>query len=1181
MRFLPALPRSSAWLLLPFGLVLLLAGCSPEAPSEDTLFKKHGPEKTGLDFVNAIEEDTSTFNLVDYYYIYNGAGVAVGDINGDDLPDVYFSGNQVDGRLYVNQGNLQFTEGTEAAGLEHGGWETGVTFADVNANGHLDLYICRAGPYPADERTNLLYLNNGDGTFRERAEAYGIADTSASTQAAFFDYDKDGDLDLFLANHSNHVSNPNDIRSLDTDGTGKGADRLYRNDGNGTFTDVTVDARIVHPGMSLGVGINDLNGDGWEDLYVTNDFMANDYLYLNNGDGTFDERGAEVLKHHSYAAMGNDLADVNNDGRVDVMVVDMWPPDNERRKRMSYPLGERSFRRALNAGYHPQYWRNTLQINNGVIVNGAPSFGEVGQYAGVEASGWSWAPLFGDFDLDGRRDLWITNGYRRAMIDLDFIDEYVHLQRQHGVEASENRIKQKANQMYAVPRANHIYRNEEGLSFENVSEEWGSTDPSFSNGGAYADLDNDGDLDLVVNNIDDPASLYENTVRDSSFLKVHLTGPEQNTRGVGAEIRVFCADRVQRRHQAVSRGYQSSVSYPVHFGLGECPVADSLRVRWPDGATQRLTDIPAGQTLRLDYEDAIPGTHPSPSMPNDVLLRPARGDTPLDHEHEEEPFRDFQRQCLLPHKHSQAGPGVAVGDVNGDGLEDVFLGGAYRHSGSLFVQQPDGSFNPSPLGEEPYYAEDMGPLFFDADSDGDLDLYVASGSNEFASGSEHLQDRLYLNDGDGSFSRTANALPDLSTSTFSVQAADYDRDGDLDLFVGGRLQPRKYPAPGRSYVLQNDGGSFSDVTRSVAPMLQDIGMVTDALWTDFNNDGWIDLIVVGEFMSIRFFQNTGGQFRDVTDETGLQYTSGWWNSIVGADFDADGDTDYVVGNLGLNTRYEASPEEPVRLYADDFDRNRHIDPILTHVVQGEEVPVVRRDRLVTQLPRMKQRFSDYESYANASITDLFSEEQLEAARTLRATRFKSSFVENLGDGEFRIRGLLPSAQLAPLYGLLPDDVDGDGHLDLLAVGNSYAPDVITGRHDALIGVVLRGDGSGTFEAVPHQKSGFFVDGDAKGLARFHRPDGVPLYIATQNDDSTRVFTSMTRGRDRTVQPRPMDAWAEIARTDTTIQRHEFRYGHGYLSQSSRRLHVPPGTREVTLYSYTGESRTVSLTSSPE
>jgi len=1163
----------------PCLLVLVLGACGSDPPP--SLFVQHGPDATGLGFVNAIEGDTATYSPIEYYYLFNGAGVAVGDVTGDSLPDLYFSGNQVDGRLYRNEGDLRFTDVTAGSGIDHDSWATGVTFADVNGDGHLDLYVCRAGPHPPERRANLLYVNDGDGTFTERADEFGIADTSASTHAVFFDYDKDGDLDLFLANHSNAVSEPNHIRPIVTDGTGKGNDRLYRND-DSTFTDVTVEAGIVYPGMTLGVAVNDINGDGWEDIYVSNDFLAHDYLYVNDGDGTFTERGTDVLKHHSYAAMGTDMGDVNNDGRVDIVTVDMWPPDNEARKRMSIPMSQETFRRMLDAGYHPQYWRNTLQINNGLNVNGTLSFSDVGHYAGIEATGWSWAPLLADFDQDGRRDLWITNGYRRAMIDMDFLSDSYRFEQRYGNEGGKTKIEQRANtDLYTLKRVDQVFRNTGGYSFEPVSEKWGVTDESFSNGAAYADLDSDGDLDMVVNRIDQPVGLYENTASDSSFLKVRLRGAGDNTRGLGASLRLYCDDRLQRRHHTVSRGYQSSVGYPVHFGLGTCTVADSLRVRWPDGATQLLTDVDAGQTLTLRRRAARPGTATPPSLPTDRLLTPARTETDLTHRHDEEPFNDFKRQRLLPHKHSRTGPGIAVGDVNGDGLEDAVIGGSFRQSTRLLLQRRDGTFDERALGTEPYYPEDTAVLLFDADGDGDLDLYLGAGSSEFPSDSEHLQDRLYLNDGTGSFTLAPDALPDLTSSTGSVTAADYDEDGDLDLFVGGRLRPGEYPLSPRSYLLRNDDGQFVDVTQSAAPPLQRVGMVTSALWTDFNTDGRVDLLVTGEFMPIRFFENTDSGFRDVTDQTGLPNMTGWWNSITGGDFDRDGDTDYVVGNLGLNTRYEASPSQPVSLYAGDFDHNRHVDPILTHYVQGTEVPIHRRNELLTQLPGLRKTFPDYESYATATLSDLLSKEQREEARTFRATRFESTYLENRGDGRFRARALPTSAQLAPLYGLLTTDVTGDGYLDVLTVGNSYAPDVLTGRHDAFVGLLLRGDGTGDFEAVSHRESGFFVDGDGTGLVRLHAPDGRPLYLAGQNDDSTHVFRQTEASPLRTIRPGPQAAYAEVRFEDGTVQRRELYYGSGYLSQSSRRLLLPPNAESVTLHTYDGTTRTGDVVSPGE
>lgn len=1169
---------------------MLLFGCAAEVPPADTLFVLRSPRATGLEFINAIQEDDSSFNLVDYYYVYNGAGVAVGDVNGDSLPDVYFTGNMVSSRLYLNRGSLHFEDVTDEAAVATQGWSTGATFADVDGDGDLDLYVSRAGPHPAAGRTNLLFINEGADNatdaprFSERAASFGLADTSHSTQAAFFDYDKDGDLDVFLLNHSNEPT-PNRIRPLLTDGSAPDTDRLYRNDGDAGFTNVSTAAGIRYPGLSLGLTVSDLDGDGWEDVYVANDFMASDYVYLNNRDGTFSERGAELFKHYSYAAMGADIADINNDGWVDVAVVDMRPPDNEQQKRMAYPMNYDFFQWSLSEGYHPQYWRNTLQVSNGLNAAGRLTFSDVGQFAGVDATDWSWSPLFADFDNDGLLDLWITNGYRRAVIDMDFIGSFAKLQFRDGLEGSSQATREMARQMYDLARTDQVFRNKtpagaaQAVSFDHVSDEWGITEAGFSNGAAYADFDRDGDLDMIVSRIDDAPAFFENRSVGTRSLIIYLRGAGLNTFGLGADVRIFCGGRMQHRHQSVTRGYQSSMDYAMHFGLGSCTSVDSLRVDWPDGSTQRLASIATNQALTLDQADAAPAQR-MPRTPPTGLLAEAGASMGLSHRHREEAYDDFDRQRLLPHQHSRSGPGVAVGDVNGDGREDMYVGGAFRQPGRLFIQQHDGAFAGTAIvSEGKHFEEDTGALFFDADGDGDLDLYVASGSNEFQNRSPYLQDRLYLNDGRANFSLAADALPDLRTSTSCVRSADYDADGDLDLFVCGRLRPLAYPMPGRSYLLRNDGGTFADVTDEIAPQLREAGMVTDALWTDFDDDGRFDLMVVGEFMPIRFFRSGNNGFTDASTDTGLGPSVGWWNSIAAGDFDRDGDTDYVVGNLGLNSRFTASVDEPISVYARSFDFNGDIDPILTQFLQGEEVPVVSYDDFMGQLPGMKLAYPTYEMYATATIRQIFEPRQLEQALTYRATRFENSYIENLGSGLFRMDALPAAAQLSPLHGLVVDDVDGDGSLDLLAVGNFYGPEVITGRHDALVGLYLRGDGRGGFDAIPHAESGFFVDGDARGLAILRGKDGDPLYVATQNNDLLRTFvparSASARGASQqVVSPRPLDVAADITYEDGATQRLELYYGSGYLSQSSRRFLVPGDAAKVTLYGSDGSMREI-------
>ncbi|MFH5883372.1 VCBS repeat-containing protein [Halalkalibaculum sp. DA3122] len=1158
---------------------LLLIGCQ-KSDTSTQLFQRLSPEQTGIHFSNDIEENSS-LNMFELFYLYNGGGVAIGDINNDSLPDIFFSGNMVSNRLYLNKGDFKFEEITESAGLLDEGWSTGVNFVDINHDGYLDLYVCRSGKAPPEQRKNRLYINNGDLTFTERAEEFGIADTGYSTQSAFFDYDKDGDLDLYLLNHSNEELQPNRIKELVTDGSGTGNDRLYQNNGDGTFRDVTSEVGIVYPGMGLGLGISDLDNDGWEDIYVANDFLANDYLYINNKDGTFREVGSDALKHHSLSSMGSDLSDLNNDGWIDILVVDMLSPGYEKRRRMSDPMSYAYFERSLEAGYHPQYLRNMLQLNNGTTHEGTLSFSEIGQYAGVQATGWSWAPLAADFDNDGYRDLWITNGYLRGVVDEDLIRQRINLERRYGRERAREEISKALQNIYDYKRTDALYRNNGDLTFEEKSGTWKSGNPTYSNGAAYADLNNDGTLDMVVNHINEKAGIYRNNGEGNNYLSVKLEGPDKNRYGLGTEIKLYCGDAVQTVKHNVSRGYQSSVEYPIHFGLGNCESVDSLRVIWPDGHSERLEKIVVNQQIAVDYNDAKSGPVPSEKS-TPPLLTDVTEALNLDYKHNEMFYNDFVRQPLLPHKHSQMGPGLATADLNGDGLDDFYVTGSYDQSGSVFIQKADGSFSRKLISDDEASStsEEMAPLFFDADGDGDRDLYVTSGSNEFFKGSKYYQDRLYLNDGQGNFTLARDALPEIRTSGSTVTAADYDRDGDLDLFVGGRLQPlgktqpTGYPLPPRSHILRNDGGHFTDVTGKVARALEGLGMVTSALWTDFDNDGWRDLVLVGEFMEITFLKNREGKFEDVTDQTGLEHTSGWWNSIAGGDFDRDGDIDYVAGNLGLNTRLDASVSQPVTVYAKDFDRNRRLDPIITYYLNGTEYPIYKRDQLLEQIPSLRSRFPTYKEYAQTPFKEFFPDEGLEGAFVRKATRFESSYIENLGNGKFDIKPLPAKVQWAPLFGLEVRDMNGDQFLDVLAIGNSYAPEVITGRLDASVGTLLAGDGNGDFKPISHRKSGFFVDGDGKGLITLQSENGQLIYIASQNSDSLKVFEAVNPTPGTVLKPPASASHLMITYQDGSTEKRELYYGSGYMSQSTRKINLPENVKSVTLYNYEGEQQTL-------
>ncbi|WP_373514345.1 VCBS repeat-containing protein [Persicitalea sp.] len=1087
-----------------------------------TLFSTLSSTESGVDFKNTVVEN-DTFNLVDYYYVYNGGGVAVGDINNDDLPDLYFTGNQVADRLYLNvtksgAAHPQFKDITESSGIRQGGWSTGVTMADVNADGLLDIYVCKSGNYPGTGRKNQLYINQGSTGgaaphFLESAERYGLADSSFTTQAAFFDYDKDGDLDVYLLTSTNLVRNPNQVTPVVADGSGLANDKLFRNDSDGSgprFTDVSKAAGILHDGFGLGLAVADFNQDGWEDIYIANDFLANDFLYLSNqGDSgdevRFTEVGKLYFKHHSQFSMGCDAADINNDGLTDLVVADMLPAHNEQRKKMAGASNFQQFEAVQRAGYHPQFMRNMLQVNIGQAPDGQIIFSEIGQFAGISATDWSWSPLLGDFDNDGWRDLFITNGYLRDITDLDFVSSNGLYAQEEGRSPEEvnQYLRQGARKMPGILKPNRFFRNRRDLTFEDVTAAWFGDEPSLSNGAAYADLDRDGDLDLIVNNINQEAYILQNNMTNTHFAQVKLKGPAQNPFGLGADVTLYSKGLVQTYHQAVTRGYQSSSDYLIHFGLGDSAQLDSLKVVWPDGKAQIQKNLPGDELLTLNYVQAQQlSDQPSDTSP--ALLTDATRSVGIDFLHQEESYLDYNQEPLLPHKLSQQGPKLATGDVNGDGLEDFFVGGSFRHYGKLFLQTATGSFIEKAYTDEtpPKDEEDVGTLLFDADGDGDNDLYIVSGSNEYLDGSTYYQDRLYLNDGSGKFTDATDRLPPIRHSGSCVVAADFDQDGDLDLFRGGRLRALQYPLPGESYLLVNDGSRFRNATEQIAPGLGSIGMVTGAVWADVDRDSWLDLIVVGEMMPITVFKNNRGRLERQTIAS-LDDSEGFWNCISAGDFDQDGDPDFVVGNLGLNSRYRVSPTEPMRVYAGDFDGNGRLDAIGTYYLQGKEHPIASREDLGRQWPGVKKQFTNYASYAKTLLGDLLSPEQQRSSTLLRASRQESVLLENTGGG-FQIRSLPNLAQWAPIQDFLVDDVDKDGHLDVLAVGNAYDNESVSGQYDAMTGLFLRGDGRGYFKPLLFPESGFLADGDCKGIIRVKVKSGV-IYVVSGNKAPLRIF----------------------------------------------------------------------------
>lgn len=1088
--------------------LLLLSGCNSsessdirgEASKDDkTEFLSLAADQTGIDFANNLPEDAYR-NIMRYQYYYNGGGVAIGDVNGDGLPDVCFSSNTSAPRLYLNQGGMAFRE-AKNAGLElpaKATWNTGISMVDVNGDGHLDIYLCRSGNLQLTNRMNLLYINKGDGTFKERAALFGLNDPGYSVQANFFDYDKDGDLDMYLANHGINFYGRDPQGKVSNAPDQYSGDKLYRNDGD-RFTNITKEAGIYERAFSygLGVSIGDLNQDGWDDIYVSNDFFEHDYLYWNQGDGTFKEGIKNAARQISYFGMGNTLADLNNDQLLDIMVVDMTAHDHYRRHANLAGLSYEKFWDFVDKGYHYQYMFNSLNINNGNAT-----FSNQAQLAGIAQTDWSWAPLAADFNNDGRTDLYITNGLRKDVLNLDFINnidkrfaKYIGANGQ----LPEDRFVEMLQTMPAEKVGNFFYRNEGDLQFTDVREQWGANTPSFSTGAAYADLDQDGDLDLVVNNIDAPAFVFENQGTKGPYLRVQLKGKGKNKFAWGAKVRVMDGNTTQFQQQYPICGYQSSVEPVLHFGLSSDALI-TIQVEWTDGQVSTLDNVKPNQTVEIAQKDA--GAAPEPAALKPTAFEPS---LELNQKHTENQFDDFKREFLLPHKMSALGPALAVADVNGDGLEDFFLGGAKGLPASLNLQKPDGAFQQirDPWLDERLH-EDGGAAFFDADGDGDADLYVTSGGNEYEVGSKYYKDRLYLNDGQGAFTHVSDALPDLRSSNGLVAAADYDGDGDVDLFVGGRQTPGAYPTGTQSYLLQNDGqGRFTNATPQLAPEGLN-GMVTDALWSDFNGDGQLDLLVVGAWMAPRFFQQAGDNFKEVTASTGLEAISGWYFSLDGADFDGDGDTDYLLGNLGLNHRFKASQEAPFSIYAADFDDNGTVDMVPAYHYDGKAYPLYGRNVMQEQLISIKKAYPSYSDYARATMQEIFPSDALAKAQKVEAQTFASLYLENKGNGQFSARSLPRPAQVSPIMDMAIDDYNGDGSMDIIIAGNLYGFEYRTARADAGNGLLMLGDGQGHFEPQSISQSGIFLPGDVKALTPLQYQGKTGLLIG-QNDGPVELL----------------------------------------------------------------------------
>ncbi len=1091
-----------------------------------TLFSIKKPIDTGIDFKNLLP-DNRVLNGILYEYYYNGGGVAVADFNGDKLQDIYFISNLKSNKLYLNKGNLKFEDATSISKTKgKDGFSTGVTVVDINSDGKQDFYVCKSGKYRDVRRTsNELYVNqgndkNGNPIFIEQAEKYGLNLPSFSTQAAFFDYDKDGDLDMFLLNHGLQPYESNMLSKLMNTKNQLQSSRLYRND-NGFYKDVSEESSMINRSISFGLGIaiGDLNNDTWPDILVGNDFSEKDYLYLNQKDGTFKEVINKATNHISYYSMGNEISDLNNDGWLDFISLDMMSEHNYDIKTSMSGMNIESFYDLTKKGLHYQYMYNTMQLNNGVKdeKNQIPLFSDVSQINSISSTDWSWGPLAFDMDNDGWKDIFISNGIKRDFRNNDFnkhkqakFQEFFSKHKQKTRENQERMrdlVVELINEMPVRNKPNYFFQNQKGKGFSKKNHAWVKDYPTSSNGAAYADLDNDGDLDIVVNNTDDFAMIYENKAsenQNNNYLQIKLKGSEKNINGIGTRVILENKELTQTVENYFSRGFQSASNSNLHFGLGTEKTIEKLTVIWPDNKTASYKNIKANQTLILNYKEAK-NRYKKPTKEKG-LFRDITIQTKLTHKHQENTFDDFARELLLPQKMSQFGPALTTGDINGDGLDDIYVGGALGYPSKLFIQQSNGTFkenNTNTFLKDKEH-EDVDALFFDADGDGDKDLYVVSGGNENNEGSKLLNDRLYENKRNGNFVLT-KALPSLTTSGSRVKAADFDKDGDLDLFIGGRQKPGHYPEPTSSYILRNDSSletiKFTNVTNSIAKKLQNIGMVTDAIWVDINNDTWLDLVVVGEWMSPVVLKNNQGQFEDISESSGLSEEMGWWYSIASADFDGDGDLDLVAGNLGLNYKYKATYKEPFKVYQKDFDNNGTLDIVLGFYDLGNLYPLRGRQCSSQQMPFIKKKFKNYDSFAQATLLEVYD---LKDAIHYEATNFATCYLENQGNGSFIVKKIGKKAQMSSVNSINVNDFDADGNLDLLLSGNLYESEVETPRNDASIGVFLKGNGKGKFIEVPAQKSKLYLDGNVRKVEIIKMAKNKKALVVVKNNDFVQI-----------------------------------------------------------------------------
>jgi len=1058
-------------------------------------FELRNNEETGIHFANTLSE-SDKFNYYKFEDIYSGGGVAVGDINNDGLSDIYFVGNQVSDRLYLNKGDLQFEDITASAfdfALDKG-WHTGVSMVDVNGDGWLDIFVGRSGSEIHEkELRNYLFINNQDNTFTEQAFERGLDAERRTKSACFFDYDNDNDLDVYIVNRPEQndqlVYTKEELLANKLHGPDQ--DLFYENR-DGVFIDKTEEAGLVRNMYSHSVGIGDLNNDGFADIYVCNDYQDPDLMFMNNGDKTFSEEIKERTQHTSNFAMGNDLSDFNNDGFLDIVVLDMVSEDHIRSKKNMGGMSRTNFWQIVDVGYHYQYMFNSLQLNNG---NG--SFTEMGQIAGISKTDWSWAPLFADFDNDGFKDLFVTNGYRREVRDNDY-------NRSYDTKKANGQLETFESELSLIPTTkieNYIFKNDGDLHFTKMTGEWGLDIPINSNGAAYADLDNDGDLDLVLNNMEDEASIFENKLSGEgcNYLRVNLVGEGKNTNSIGAKVTLYTADGIQYQEKQVSRGYLSSVEGVIHFGLGKITAVEKIAVEWADGTVLTSNNPKINSTINLNQKDGTRGN--LPKRTNSPLFVDIT-DSLLQYRHKEVPFDDFASEVLLPNKLSQSGPFIAQGDVNGDGLEDLYITGPMGETGALYLQTKTGFISKTGPWKQETKREEMDALFVDVDNDNDLDLYVVSGGNEYFYDSPFLIDQLYINDGKGNFTNESKRLPQIPIGGQCVVAGDYDQDGDMDLYVGGRQVPGYYPYVPKSYLFQNNKGQFTDVTGQ-SPNLEGPGLVTDALFDDIDGDNDLDLIVVGEWMPITFYENNNGVYSDVTGIYNPTAQVGWWYSISKGDFNGDGKNDYIVGNLGENNKFHPSEAYPLELYCHDFDGNGTNDIVLGEYQNNICYPVRGRQCSSEQMPFIKEKFPTYSDFALADITKIYGAENLEEALHYSVTNFSSQVLMSSADG-FAYKNLPVYCQFGPINRTVMGDFNKDGHLDALVVGNNFGVEVETIRYDGGRGVVLLGDGHGNFQQLSPLESGFFENQDCKDMAMVQF-QGQTLIITVSNQAKAKTF----------------------------------------------------------------------------